>query len=142
MRKFIWLGAVSLLVSSQLAQAGASCVVAKKLGNSLAIEWVAGEGESAASATQKAQERLLQQGLHGKYQDAHPQASTELPHGHMVIVKTAYQTVIGRSRTSYGCGYSTRSPEEAEQAALYDLRNYSWGWKADFGYEVFKRLNF
>jgi hypothetical protein len=142
MKHYCWISVSLLLFSSQSALSGASCVVAKKLGNSLAIEWVAAEGESAASATQKAQERLLQQGLHGRFQDAHPQASTELRHAHMVIVKTEYQTVIGRLRTSYGCGYSTRSPEEAEQAALYDLRNYSWGWKADFGYEVFKRLNF
>jgi hypothetical protein len=142
MRKRIWISTAALLLSGQLAQAGASCVVAKKLGNSLAIEWVAAEAETSASATHKAQEKLLQQGLQGKYQDTHPQASTDLPHAHVVIVKTDYQTAIGRSRTSYGCGFSGRSSTEAEQAALYDLANYSWGWKPEYGYQVIQDFSY
>ncbi|MEN8178485.1 MAG: hypothetical protein ABFS39_07670 [Pseudomonadota bacterium] len=131
-----------LLCGSQWVQAGASCVVAKKLGNSLALEWVAAESESAESATHKAKQKLLEQGLHGKYQDVHPQASSDLPHAHVVIVKTEYKTRIGKNRTSYGCGFSAHSAEHARDVAVYNLRNYSWGWKPEFGYQVQEKFSY
>jgi hypothetical protein len=124
------------------AIAGAGCVVAKRLGNSLAIEWVASPDESVDSAILKAKQRLLEQGYRKRGQDVHVQASTGLPHAYMVIIRTAYTTKTGRNRTSYGCGYSPRSAREAEQAALYDLRNYSWGWKPEMGYEVVESLRY
>jgi hypothetical protein len=124
------------------AMAGASCAVAKRLGDSLAIEWVASPDETVDSAIHKAKQKLLEQGYRKKGQDVHVQASSGLPHGYMVIVKTRYTTMTGRTRTSYGCGYSPRSAAEAQQAALNDLRNYSWGWKPEMGYEVFKSLRY
>jgi hypothetical protein len=130
-----------LLVATQ-AQAGAACVVAKRLGDSLAIEWVAAPEESASSALAKAGQRLIEQGYRTKGQDIHAQACSELPHAYMAIVKTQYTTAIGHPRTSYGCGYSARSAAEAEHSAVYDLRNYSWGWKPAFGYEVIKALRY
>ncbi len=133
---------LALLLAGQNAQAGAACVVVKKLGDSLAIEWVAGEGESVANAIEKAKARLREQGWHKKYQDAHPQANTNLPHAHAVIVQTDYKSAIGKPRTSYGCGYSAGSAAQAEQAALKDLRNYSWGWKPEFGYKVLKKFSY
>ena len=142
MRYTFWLGVGLLLFGSQAVLAGASCVVAKKLGNSLAIDWVASESESAASATEKAQLKLREQGLHKKYQDFHPQASSELPHAHLVIVKTEYTTVRGKPRTSYGCGFSAKSVTEAGQAALSNLQSYSWGWKPELGYEVVVQLKY
>ena len=84
----VGLGALLLLSSSPWLQAGAGCVVAKKLGNSLAVGWVAAASESAESAMQKAAQRLQRQGLQGKYLAVHPQATSELPHGHVVIIKT------------------------------------------------------
>ncbi len=131
-----------LLCGSQWLQAGASCVVAKKLGNSLAIEWVAAENESGSSATHKAKQKLLTQGLHGKYQDVHPQVATDLPHAHVVIVKTEYETLRGKKRTSYGCGFSAHSVEHAKDLAIYNLRNYSWGWKPEFGYQVQEKFSY
>lgn len=131
-----------LLCGSQWLQAGASCVVAKKLGNSLALEWVAAESESEESATRKAKQKLLQLGLHKKYQDLHPQAATDLPHAHVVIVKTEYATLIGKQRTSYGCGFSAHSAEHARDVAVYNLRNYSWGWKPEFGYQVLEGFKY
>jgi hypothetical protein len=124
------------------ALAGASCVVAKKLGNSLAIEWVASPDETVESAILKAKQKLLDQGYRKRGQDVHAQASTFMPHAFMVIIKTSYNTHTGRTRTSYGCGYSARSPKAAEQAAVYDLRNYSWGWKPGFGYEVVESIRY
>ncbi|MEW8507513.1 MAG: hypothetical protein AB2598_12485 [Candidatus Thiodiazotropha sp.] len=122
--------------------AGAGCAVAKRLGDSLAIEWVAAADESVESAIFKAKQKLLDQGYRKKGQDVHAQASTGMRHAYMVIVKTTYTTLTGRTRTSYGCGYSPRSTREAEQAALYDLRNYSWGWKPELGHEVVESLRY
>jgi len=130
------------LLAATHARGGAACVVAKRLGDSLAIEWVASPEESVASALDKAKRRLLDQGYRQKGQDVHAQANTELRHAHVVIVRTRYTTVTGRKRTSYGCGYSPRSTDAAERAAVYDLRNYSWGWKPEFGYEVVQTLRY
>ena len=142
MKKLITASSLMLLCGCQWLQAGASCVVAKKLGNSLAIEWVAAEAESAQSATQKAKQKLIEQGLQGKYQDLHHQASTDLPHAHAVIVKTEYTTRIGRQRTSYGCGFSEHSAQHAIDLAIYNLRNYSWGWKTEYGYQVQEEFSY
>lgn len=131
-----------LLLSASQLQAGAACVVAKRLGDSLAIEWVASPEVSAASALEMAKGKLIDQGYHSKGQDVHAQANTPLRHAYMAIVKTRYTTAIGRVRTSYGCGYSPRSVAEAEQAAVYDLRNYSWGWQPAFGYEVLEAFRY
>jgi hypothetical protein len=124
------------------AAAGASCAIAKRLGDSLAIEWVASADESVESAIHTAKQKLLDQGYRKKGQDVHVQASSALRHAYMVIIKTTYTTHTGRSRTSYGCGYSPRSAAEAKRSALYDLRNYSWGWKPEMGYEVVESLRY
>lgn len=117
--------------------AGASCVVAKELGNSLAIEWVASYSESAESAQAKAMERLRQKGYKKQKQlDLYTQASTELPHAYVIILRSQYNNWRGKRRTAYGCGFSANSSVEAGQNALDNLRNYSWGWKAEYGYEV------
>lgn len=136
------LTALPILLVSNQTEAGAACVVAKRLGNSLAIEWVAAPGESAGSALDKAERKLLGQGYRTRGQDVHAQANTELPHAYVAIVKTQYTTATGRTRTSYGCGYSPRSAAGAEQAAIRDLRNYSWGWKPAFGYEVMEAFRY
>ena len=124
------------------AEAGAACVIAKKQGDSLAIEWVASPNINAATAILEAQQRLIDQGYRTKGQGVHAQAVTELRHAYLVIVKTQYTTLRGLPRTSYGCGYSPRSAVEAERAAVYDLRNYSWGWKPEMGYEVEKAFRY
>ncbi|MEJ2622856.1 MAG: hypothetical protein P8163_22255 [Candidatus Thiodiazotropha sp.] len=50
------------------AEAGAACVVAKLLGNSLAVEWVASLEESVTSALEKAKQKLIDQGYQTKGQ--------------------------------------------------------------------------
>ena len=117
-------------------------MIAKQLGNSLAIEWVVGRDETAQSAIQKAKQRLVERGYRGRYQGVHPQVASELPAGHLVIVTTEYQTLIGRQRTSYGCGFSAASAQQAETAAVENLQAYSWGWKPEFGYAVHERVEF
>jgi hypothetical protein len=131
-----------LAMSSGQVHAGAACVVAKHQGNSLAIEWIASPQVSAIEAITQATDKLIALGYRVKGQGVHAQANTDLAHAHLVIIKTQYTTLAGRERTSYGCGYSARSPAEAEQAAVYDLRNYSWGWKPEFGYEVVEKRKY
>lgn len=110
---------------------GAACVVAKKQGNSQAIEWVLGE-PSVSNAIDKAKHALREQG----YEDIFPQANSPLVHGWMVIIKTEYPTFTGRMRLSYGCGFSGKSLQDAELQAKRDLRAFSWGWKESLGYEL------
>lgn len=134
---------ILLILRPSHALAGAGCVVAKELGNSLAIEWAASNRESAGSALAKAKERLHQQGFkRRKLLDLHAQASSELPHAYLIIVRTQYANWRGKQRTSYGCGFSPNTYAEAEQAALYDLRNYSWEWKPEYGYEVIEKSQY
>jgi hypothetical protein len=127
--------------------AGGACMVAKELGNSLAIEWIADSKESVDSAIEKAKVKLQNQGFSKKkLQDVHVQANTHLSHGYMVIIKTKYKTpfktTMGDTRTSYGCGFSNKSSADAEQAAVNNLRSYSWGWKNEYGYELHARHEF
>lgn len=131
------------LCAPQISEAGGVCVVAKKLGNSLAIEWIASAEDTVTSATAKAEAALRQQGFtKKKLQDIHIQASTALTHAHMVILKTSYKTQIGKQRTSYGCGFSDISPANAEHIASKNLSSYSWGWKPEFGYELYARHSY
>ncbi|MEJ2528544.1 MAG: hypothetical protein P8Z39_00300 [Gammaproteobacteria bacterium] len=125
------------------AEAGGACIVAKELGNSLAIEWIASQEDTVTSATEKAEASLRQQGFtKKKLRDIHLQASTSLPHAYMVIIKTSYTTQIGKLRTSYGCGFSDISMGDAERLAVKNLRGYSWGWKPEFGYELYAKHSY
>jgi hypothetical protein len=133
---------VLLACSGQWAQAGAACVVAKRLGDSLAVEWVAAEDRSAQSALEQAKQNLHERGLHGRYHGLHPQALSPQSHAHGVIVKTEYESRIGKRRTSYGCGFSAFSAQHARELALENLRNYSWGWRPEFGYQVMERFRY
>ncbi len=113
---------------------GSACVVAKKLGNSMAIQWATGE-PSVAEAIDKAKQELNNQG----YEFVFPQSNSNFRHGWIVIIKTRYRTYTGRERTSYGCGFDQLTVEAAEQRALSNLRSYSWGWKPSLGYEVIEK---
>jgi hypothetical protein len=115
-------------------KSGSACVIAKKLGDSLAIEWAVGE-PSVAHAMEKAKQALHAQG----FEYVFPQSNSSNQHGWMIIVKTRYRTNTGRERTSYGCGFSNQSPAVAETNALLNLRTYSWGWKENSGYEVIEK---
>ena len=112
-------------------------MVAKKQGDSLAIEWAVGEA-TVSRAIARASQALTEQG----YEYLFPQANSTLVHGWLVVIKTEYKTYTGRKRTSYGCGFSARSAEQAEQLATRDLRSYSWGWKPKYGYAVLNSTPF
>ncbi len=116
---------------------GAACVVAKKLGNSLAIEWSTG-APSVSQAIARAKQALREKGF--KY--VFPQANSSLPHGWMIVIKTQYKTFTGKIRTSYGCGFSAVSAKQAEQLAVRDLRAFSWGWKPQYGYDVIENKRY
>jgi hypothetical protein len=131
-----------LLLWSVSAAAGGACVVAKKMGNALAIEWVAGPQESGASAVKEAKLRLKEQGHHGKYVDVHPQVTSEYQHAYLVIIKSSYQTVRNKPRTSYGCGIDPRSWNDAGGMAVQNLHTYDWGWKPEHGFEIIEQTKY
>lgn len=116
---------------------GAACVIAKQLGNSIAIEWALGE-PSVDQAIKRAKQALHARG----YEHVFPQAGSSDAHGWMVIIQTRYQTYTGRERTSYGCGFSAQSSAMAEANAQKNLRAYSWGWKERMGYQVIENLKY
>jgi len=130
------------LVHQPLLAAGA-CVVVKKMGDSLAVEWVAQSGSTVEAAVNEAKRRLRDQGYgRDRYEGLFAQANTELEHAHMIIVRSRYPNARDKPRTSYGCGFSIENPTEAEWAALRDLQSYSWGWVPSKGYEVVERLHY
>jgi hypothetical protein len=136
-----------ILYTQSSAKAGGACVVSKELGNSLALEWIANAKDTASSAIEKSITNLNNQGFgKKKLRDVHVQATTQLDHGYMIIIKTKYKTPyktkLGDTRTSYGCGFSAKSLVDAERAAANNLRSYSWGWKSEFGYELHAKHKF
>jgi hypothetical protein len=125
-----------------VAQAGGSCAVVKQLGNSLAIEWVAAPEINAAQAMSMVKQKLVAEGYRKRGQDVHTQATTNLEHGYLVVVKSVYENARGKPRTSFGCGFSGRSAGHAEQMAQYNLSSYSWGWKPEMGYEMVESVSY
>lgn len=117
--------------------AGAACVVAKEKGNSLAFVVEVGAAPGADLVVSGVK-KLWDQGHEGAFS----QATTNLKHAHVAIIRTRYKTFTGRIRTSYGCGFSNQSPKQAEQFAVLDLVRYSWAWKPEYGYEVLQRSRF
>jgi hypothetical protein len=145
--RIVWACCFLAITSPSSVFAGGVCMVAKELGNSLAIEWIADAKVSVDSAIELTKSKLQQQGFSKKkLRDVHVQANTNMTHGYMVIIKTKYKTpyktTMGDTRTSYGCGFSATSSTAAEQAAVDNLRSYSWGWKSDYGYELHARHKF
>jgi len=124
--------ALLLSILSGNAAAGAACVIAKTMGNSEAIEWMHSP-ESAEAALFQAKQKLRERG----YKYLFPQATTELEHAYVVIVESHYKSSRGKERTSYGCGFSEQSYDEALWAAIRNLQAYAWGWKPDKeGYKI------
>jgi hypothetical protein len=135
--------ALCLGLTSFQAESAAACVIAKKQGNSQAIEWVAQPGVSVAAAVAEAKRRLGEQGFgQGRYEGLFPQANSPLDHAHVIIVRTEYTNARGKKRVSYGCGFSEVSEHEAEWDALRDLQSYSWGWVPSKGYDVVERFRY
>ncbi len=114
------------------AMAGAACVIAKDKGDSKAIEWVHSP-ESAEVALAQAKQKLRKLG----YKYLFPQITTELEHAYVIIIKSNYKSARGWDRTTYGCGFSDKSYDEALWAAIRNLQSYAWGWKPDReGYKI------
>ncbi len=140
---FSLLAVTLFTLQPSLLQAGTACVVAKELGNSLAIEWVASPNETAETALMKAKKRLELGGFkRQKMLDLHAQTTSGLDHGYLLILRAEYTNWRGKSRVSYGCGFSPISSKAAGQAALDNLRSYAWGWEAEDGYKVIEERQF
>lgn len=142
MKHHPWLPAVLLLAVSAVAPAvtvaGAACVMAKWQGNTL--DYALSIDSDVAQAQQIARDQLKDKG-YGDYGPGvdvtHPQGLTALPHAFVVVLRTDYKTWRNKDRTSYGCGFSAVSREQAVWDAIRDLQRFSWGWVPDRdGYQV------
>ncbi len=137
--------ALAATAVAPVVTAGAACVMAKWQGNTLDYAMVA-DGRHVADAQQAAREALYAKG----YDDfgagvdvTHPQAISELEHGYAVVLRSNFKTLRGKDRTSYGCGFSAVSYEDALWGAVRDLQRFSWGWKPDRdGYQVMDKRRF
>lgn len=137
-------GASTLLVAQKAPGGGAACVMAKWQGVTLDYELV--YGKSHPIQAQEEGERILKERGSGYYKNVditHSQASSNLLHAFVTIIKTTYKTERGKERTSYGCGFSGRSKDDALWQAIRDLQAYSWGWKPDRdGYDIVKQIRY
>lgn len=132
------IGLPLLLLLSGNVVAGAACVIAKEKSNSLAIEWVHSP-ESAEVALIQAKQKLRKRG----YRYLFPQATSELKHAYVIIIRSDYKSARGWDRTTYGCGFSEKSHDEALWAAIRNLQSYAWGWKPDKeGYKISDRAKY
>jgi hypothetical protein len=138
-----------LLLSPAIAAAspsgGAACVMAKWQGNTMdyaLVTGMAGPGEA-----QEAARAMLMEKGYGHYgagvDVTHPQGATALPHAFVVVIRSDYKTWRRKDRTSYGCGFSARSYDDALWDAIHDLQRYAWGWLPDRdGYQVVERRRY
>jgi GMP synthase-like glutamine amidotransferase len=136
------LSSLLLALGATTLQAGGACAVAKKHGQSTAIEWVAGPDETAVSAQEKAMNKLLAAGHRHRYSDVHSQEITNLKHAYVVIVRSEFETIRKKKRVSYGCGFHPKSSRDAEWEALKNLQSYSWGWYPNMGYEIVEKFRY
>jgi len=118
-------------------QAGSACVVAKKQGNSQAIEWAIRAG-SVSVAIKQAKQVLRSKG----YEDLFPQANSPLEHGWAVMIRAQYTSPRRKKRISYGCGFSASTKQHAIHLATKDLRSYSWAWRPEMGFEIVQEKQF
>lgn len=124
---------------------GAACVMAKWQGNTL--DYALSYGKSHPVEAQEAAEQMLSEKGYDSYRVnldiMHAQGFSHLPHAFVIVIRSDFKTGRDKDRTSYGCGFSHKSYQDAEWGAVRDLQSYSWGWKPDRdGYEVVQRLRY
>jgi hypothetical protein len=127
------------------ALGAAACAMAKWQGNTLDYALVTGKG--ALAEDQTAALALLRDKGYGRYGPGvditHLQGGTALPHGFAVVIRSDFKTQRNRVRTSYGCGFSAASYDQALWEAIHDLQRYSWGWIPDRdGYQVVEKRRY
>ncbi|MES9845000.1 MAG: hypothetical protein ABW162_15020 [Candidatus Sedimenticola sp. PURPLELP] len=124
---------------------GAACVMAKWQGNTL--DYVLVHGKKHPLIAQEEGEKILREKGYSNYKAnvdiLHHQATSNLTHAYVIVVKTTYKTRRNRDRTSYGCGFSYAHFDHALQMALWDLQAFSWGWNNEkHGYEIVEQLRY
>jgi len=127
------------------APGGAACVMAKWQGNTLDYALVTGRDHP--DTAQEAARAMLREKGYGNYgagvDVTHPQGMSNLPHAFVVVIRSDYRTWRDRPRTSYGCGFSASSYEDALWDAVRDLQRYAWGWVPDRdGYQVVEKRRY
>lgn len=136
---------LGLLPFTAALAGGAACVMAKWQGNTLDYALVVGkphpdDAQEEAKATLKAKGY----GNYGAGVDVtHPQGLSNLKHAYAVVIRSDFKTQRHKDRTSYGCGFSARSYDDALWEAVRDLQRFSWGWVPDRdGYKVVEKRRY
>lgn len=138
-------GAWLLMLGGTAVAGGAACVMAKWQGNTLDYALVTGR-DHPDTAQQEARRQLHAKGYDdyaGGVDVTHAQGLSNLEHAFAVVIRSDFETWRGKPRTSYGCGFSAVSYQEALWEAVRDLQRYSWGWKPDRdGYRVIQQVRY
>ena len=145
---FAVLAAPALAQGEEPRDGGAACVMAKWMGQTMDYVLVVGE-ERPRTAVEAGERRLIDKGYaefraRGSRVDViHPQAVSALPHAFAVVIRSDWESVRGRPRRSYGCGFSSESYADALWRAIGDLQRHAWGWKPDRdGYELVEKRRY
>lgn len=132
-------------LSPPVAAAGAACVMAKFQGQTLDYELVVTEGHPV-EAQEEAGAALRQKGYGDYYKHldiVHPQNLTNLPHAHVIVIRSDFEDARGKPRSVVGCGFSADSYDDALWDALRDAQGHYWAWKPDRdGYEIVRKLRY
>ena len=124
---------------------GAACVMAKWQGNTLDYALVMGK-DHPVEAQEEAGRMLAAKGYDSYKKNVdvrHAQGLTNLPHAYVIVLKTTYKTYLGKDRSSYGCGFSADSHDDALWEAIRDLQRFSWGWVPDRdGYQIIQKTRY
>jgi hypothetical protein len=141
MRSFIAILALSLVAGS--AAGSAACVMAKYNGQTLDYALVYGRAHPA-DAQEAAEAELRARGFadyHRHLDVIRAQNLTNLAHAYVIVIRSEFEDVRGKSRSAMGCGFSATSYADAEWDAVRDLQAHFWGWKPDqHGYQVERRF--
>lgn len=142
---FVLLYCLMAMSAAPVHAAGAACVMAKFQGRTLDYELVVTEGHPV-EAQEEAEARLRKKGYADYYKHLdiiRPQNLTNLPHAHVVVIRSDFKDRRGRERSVVGCGFSAKSPDDALWDALRDAQSNFWGWKPDRdGYEIVRKLRY
>lgn len=139
--------AMTLLVCLPAAAlaGGAACVMAKFQGQTMDYALVYGK-RHPVEAQEAAEAELREKGYANYYKNLdvmRAQNLSKLDHAYVIVIRSEFEDVRGKSRSAMGCGFSAGSYRDAELDAVRDLQAYFWGWKPDLhAYQVVRKFQY
>ncbi|MCB1802386.1 MAG: hypothetical protein KDI82_11915 [Gammaproteobacteria bacterium] len=124
---------------------GAACVMAKFQGQTMDYALVYGK-RHPVEAQEAAEAELREKGYANYYKNLdvmRAQNLSKLDHAYVIVIRSEFEDVRGKSRSAMGCGFSAGSYRDAELDAVRDLQAYFWGWKPDLhAYQVVRKFQY